>query len=134
MPYTQKNIFKESVGVIMDKREIGIAGENAACAFLSKKGYLIENRNFRLPFGEIDIIAMDMDGCRVFVEVKTRKNNKFGNVSEFVDYRKQERIRKTAFAYCGGETYMRFDIVEVYYHTENDRMFIDEINHIEDAF
>ncbi len=118
----------------MEKREIGMAGENAACAYLSRKGYLIENRNFRLNFGEIDIIAMDKDGCRVFVEVKTRKNRKFGNASEFVDYRKQEKIRNTAFVYCGGETYMRFDVIEVYYHLEGDRMRIDEINHIEDAF
>lgn len=118
----------------MDKRTIGIAGENAACAFLSKKGYLIERRNFRLPCGEIDIIAMDTDGCRVFVEVKTRKNRDFGNASEFVDYRKQEKIRKTAMAYCGGDGYLRFDIVEVYYSIEDNRMIIDEINHIEDAF
>ncbi len=118
----------------MEKREIGIAGENAACAYLSKKGYLIENRNFRLNFGEIDIIAMDKDGCRVFVEVKTRKNRNFGNASEFVDYRKQDKIRRTALAYCGGECFMRFDIVEVYYHLVGNTMKIDEINHIEDAF
>ncbi len=118
----------------MDKREIGIAGENSACAYLSKKGYLIENRNYRLPIGEIDIIAMDKDGCRVFVEVKTRKNRSFGNASEFVDYRKQEKIRRTAMAYTGGDGYMRFDIVEVYYKMAGDRMIIEEINHIEDAF
>ena len=105
----------------MEKRDIGIAGENAACAYLSKKG-------------EIDIIAMDRDGCRVFVEVKTRKNRNYGNASEFVDYRKQEKIRRTALAYCGGECYMRFDIIEVYYHLVGDSMKIDEINHIEEAF
>lgn len=118
----------------MEKRDIGIAGENAACAYLSKKGYLIENRNYRLNFGEIDIIAMDRDGCRVFVEVKTRKNRNFGNASEFVDYRKQNKIRNAALVYCGDEEYMRFDIVEVYYSMVNDRMKIEEINHIEDAF
>ncbi len=118
----------------MDKREIGIAGENSACAYLSKKGYLIERRNFRLTCGEIDIIAMDKDGCRVFVEVKTRKSRAFGNASEFVDYRKQDKIRKTAMAYTGGDGFMRFDVVEVYYTTDGDRMIITEINHIEDAF
>lgn len=118
----------------MEKREIGQAGENAACVYLSKKGYLIENRNFRTNFGEIDIIAADSNGCRVFVEVKTRKSRNFGNASEFVDYRKQDRVRRTALAYCGGETYMRFDVIEVYYHLEGNRMVTDEINHIEDAF
>ena len=118
----------------MEKREIGIAGENAACAYLSKKGYLIEKRNFRLNFGEIDIIAMDKTGCRVFVEVKTRKNRNYGNASEVVDYRKQNKIRNAALGYCGEEAYMRFDIIEVYYTLLGGRMKIEEINHIEDAF
>ncbi len=118
----------------MEKRDIGIMGENAACEFLSKKGYFIEKRNFRLNFAEIDIIAVDRDGCRVFVEVKTRKNTNYGYASEFVNKRKQDKIRNAALVYCGGEGYMRFDIIEVYYSLDNDRMKIKEINHIEDAF
>lgn len=118
----------------MDKQEIGYFGESAACEYLSKKGYLIENRNFRRTYGEIDIVALDRDGCRVFVEVKTRKNANFGYASEFVNYSKQDKIRRTAYSYCGGECYMRFDIVEVYYKLVGDRMEITEINHIEDAF
>ncbi len=134
MPDTSQNIFEKVVEIKMVTRDIGIIGENAACAFLSKKGYLIENRNFRLDFGEIDIIAMDKDGCRVFVEVKTRKNSKYGYPSEFVNQRKQDKIRNAALVYCGGESYMRFDIIEVYYSILGDRIIIDEINHIEDAF
>ncbi len=118
----------------MDKQLIGQKGEDAACEYLSKKGYLIESRNFRKTYGEIDIVAMDRDGCRVFVEVKTRKNKNFGYASEFVDYKKQDRVRRTAFSYCGGECYMRFDIVEVYYKVVNDTMVVTEIEHIEDAF
>lgn len=118
----------------MDKRDIGILGENAAYEFLSKKGYVIEERNFRIKSGEIDIIAIDSDGCRVFVEVKTRKNAAYGYPSEFVDRRKQEKIRKTALIYCGGECYMRFDIIEVYYRMSGGKIEIEEINHIEDAF
>ena len=118
----------------MDKKTIGNAGETVACNFLLKKGYLIERRNFRLTMGEIDIIAVDENGCNVFVEVKTRKNSNYGYAYEFVDYKKQDRIRKTALVYCGGERYMRFDIIEVYYSIENNRMIINEINHIEDAF
>lgn len=118
----------------MDRQEIGNYGETAACEYLSKKGYLIERRNFRLTCGEIDIIALDTDGCRVFVEVKTRKNSNYGYPSEFVNRSKQEKIRKTALTYCGGETFMRFDIVEVYYSVVGNKMRITEINHIEDAF
>lgn len=117
----------------MQKREIGFAGETAACEYLSKKGYLIERRNYSQPYGEVDIIAIAPDGCRVFVEVKTRKNSNYGYPSEFVDRRKMERIRKTAFSYCG-ECYMRFDIIEVYYSMIGDRISVNKINHIEDAF
>lgn len=118
----------------MVTRNIGTIGENVACEFLMKKGYIIEKRNFRLDFGEIDIIAMDKDGCRVFVEVKTRKNSLYGYASEFVNQRKQDKIRNAALVYCGGECYMRFDIIEVYYKNTGDRIIIEEINHIEDAF
>lgn len=118
----------------MDNRETGSRGESAACEYLARKGYLIENRNFRRTYGEIDIVAMAPDGCRVFVEVKTRKNSNFGYASEFVNYSKQEKIRRTAYSYCGGECYMRFDIIEVYYRLSGDKMEITEINHIEDAF
>lgn len=118
----------------MEKREIGAIGESAACDYLSKKGYLIERRNFRLAFGELDIVAIAPDGCRVFVEVKTRKNSNYGYPSEFVDRRKMERIRKTALAYCGGECFMRFDIIEVYYKLKDNSISINEINHIEEAF
>lgn len=117
----------------MDKREIGFAGESAACEYLARNGYLIENRNFRRTYGEIDIVAIDHDGCRVFVEVKTRKNSNYGCASEFVNYSKQQKVRRTALSYCG-ECYMRFDIIEVYYKLVGDRMEITEINHIEDAF
>ena len=114
----------------MEKREIGIAGENAACAYLSKKGYLIENRNFRLNFGEIDIIAMDRDGCRVFVEVKTRKNQGYLPASAAVGKEKQRRILATAQQWITEQEscdQFSFDIIEVY--TEDKT-----IRHIRNAF
>ncbi len=118
----------------MNKTDIGDFGERAACEFLARNGYLIERRNFKVRTGEIDIIAMDRDFCRVFVEVKTRKSSSYGCASEFVDRAKQERIRNTALLYCGGEAYMRFDVVEVYYSICQGIMKVEEINHIEDAF
>lgn len=118
----------------MDKKEIGDRGELEACKYLLDNDYVIERRNFRLNFAEIDIIAIDKDGCRVFIEVKTRKSTSYGYASEFVDYKKQRKIKNAALAYCGGECYMRFDIIEVYYKSDGDKMVITEINHIEDAF
>ena len=62
----------------MDKRYIGDLGEDFAAKTLSDKGYIILSRNYTCRTGEIDIIAKDKDTF-VFVEVKTRKNNLYGN-------------------------------------------------------
>jgi len=114
----------------METQLIGNFGEDAAVEYLKNKGYLILQRNFRCKSGEIDIIAVK-DGCTVFVEVKTRKNSKYGYASEFVDYRKQEKIRKAAMYFIKSyDADMRFDVIEVYHSGAS----VNEINHIEDAF
>lgn len=118
----------------MDKKRIGELGEEVASRYLVKRGYVIKERNFRLKIGEIDIVAVDTDGCLVFVEVKTRKNDDYGFPSEYVNYKKQRKLRNTALMYCGGEVYMRFDIIEVYYEIDNNIMRVKKVNHIENAF
>ncbi len=118
----------------MNKSEIGKFGEDFAARYLSGKGYMIKDRNFRGKHGEIDIIAYDMDGCLVFVEVKTRKNDDYGYPSEFVDRKQQKRLRYMAQLYSGDDMYMRFDIIEVYYGNSPDGMYVKAVNHIENAF
>ena len=118
----------------MKKSEIGKFGEDAAAEYLISSGYTICERNYRKPYGEIDIIAQSPDGCLVFVEVKTRKNADYGYASEFVDKKKQQRLIRTAQQYCEKDVYMRFDIIEVYYKHQGNIINIREINHIEDAF
>lgn len=114
--------------------EIGTLGENTACNYLIKNGYTIQKRNFRLKCGEIDIIAKK-DGCVVFVEVKTRRSAMYGQPSEYVDYRKQAKIRKTAMCFIKSlDTDMRFDVIEVLYDNTYSRFEVKSINHIENAF
>jgi len=60
----------------------GKAGENLACLFLKENRYHIITRNYRKPWGEIDIITRDSQGTLVFVEVKTLKYGNFGNLKE----------------------------------------------------
>ena len=114
----------------METQLIGNFGEDAAAEYLSRNGYLILQRNFKCKTGEIDIIAVE-DGCTVFVEVKTRKNSNYGYASEFVDFRKQEKIRKAAMYFIKSyDADIRFDVIEVY-HTG---AVVNKINHIKDAF
>lgn len=55
------------------KSEIGKFGEDLAYEYLVKQNYKIIDRNFRKPWGELDIIAMAQDKTLVFVEVKTMR-------------------------------------------------------------
>ncbi len=118
----------------MNTKTIGDFGEKAAEEYLTEMDYDILERNFRLKFGEIDIIA-EKDGCIVFVEVKTRKSNLFGEPSEYVDRRKRERIKKAAAVYADLQNdNVRFDVAEVFYEENNGELFLVKINYIENAF
>lgn len=119
----------------MDKRSLGVFGEDAAVRFLRKKGYWIVERNFSCRFGEIDIIARKAEFV-VFVEVKLRKNSDFAAAREFVTAAKQRRIISTASLWMSMkrcELQPRFDVIEIYAPDgENSRKL--QINHLEDAF
>lgn len=107
-------------------------GEEQAAIFLQNKGWRITARNYRSRYGELDIIA-EYGKYLVFVEVKTRKNDRFAQAREYVTPKKQERMRITAEFWLQEnptELQIRFDVIEVY-GTPGGRA---EIIHIENAF
>jgi len=107
----------------------GKIGEDTVAKYLENNGYGILERNFHSRWGEVDIIAAK-DGCVVFVEVKTRKNAKYGTPAEFVTPQKIKKIIKTAVIYLENtDCEMRFDVAEVYFNNGEC-----EINYIENAF
>lgn len=112
-------------------RFVGEKGEEIAIAYLKKKGYTILNRNYKTPFGEIDIIVKDKNTI-VFVEVKSRNSLSFGKPFESVNLRKQERLRRSALFYLRNlkkEEAIRFDVVSIILKSEGY-----EIEHIKEAF
>lgn len=64
-------------------KQTGNYGEALACKYLQKLGYKILERNFSIRGGEIDIIAKDKN-TYVFVEVKTRYSNEYGQPFETI--------------------------------------------------
>ena len=52
------------------KRAVGDLGEGIACIYLQNKGFTVVERNYLIPWGEIDIIAQK-DNKLHFVEVKS---------------------------------------------------------------
>jgi putative endonuclease len=95
----------------------GAQAEDLAADFLRKEGYKILARNYRSRLGEIDIIARDKDTL-VFIEVKARHNDRFGEPSEAVVRRKQRQISKAALAYLKEQRLFdqraRFDVLSVF--------------------
>ncbi len=114
---------------------LGPWGEKLAGAYLRKKGYRILSQNYRCRSGEIDLIVEDRKFL-VFVEVKLRKSAEFAHAREFVDFRKQQRIKVTAMHYLtakGTDKQPRFDVIEIYAPLGTNT-HKPTINHLEDAF
>ena len=114
---------------------VGAWGEALAAEYLRKKRYEIEAVGYRCRFGEIDLIVKDRKFL-VFVEVKLRKSPKFAKALEYVDSRKQDKIRITASMYLNQnptKLQPRFDVVEIYAPEGTDTAR-PEIYHMEDAF
>jgi putative endonuclease len=118
----------------MEKQAIGRMGEELAARYLVKKGFRILSRNYRKKIGEIDIIACDLEDILIFVEVKTRHFSSYGTPAEAVDFRKQQRIQRTAFLFMQernlSASFCRFDIIEVYISSHE----VYKIRQIENAF
>ncbi|MBR5521613.1 MAG: YraN family protein [Oscillospiraceae bacterium] len=116
----------------MDKRLVGKLGEKLVCKWYQDHKYELLSVNYRTRFGEIDIIARNKKYV-VFIEVKTRKDSSFSHAREYVDARKQQRIKSAAASYVAlydlEDIPIRFDVAEVY-HPENNPV----INIIENAF
>jgi len=98
------------------RREAGLEGEALAVSHLQKKGYEILARNYRCPFGEVDVIARD-GNCVVFVEVKRRLSLRFGEPEEAVHVGKRKKLSRTALCYLQDRGWMernaRFDVVVI---------------------
>ena len=76
---------------------IGKIGEDIACKYLESIGHLIIERNYRIRFGEIDVISKFGDTVH-FVEVKTVKSSNT-TPEEHIDRKKMNKMKKLADMY-----------------------------------
>ncbi len=114
---------------------VGAWGEALAAAYLRKKHFKILASGYSCRFGEIDLIAASRKYL-IFVEVKLRKSARFAQAREYVDIRKQDRLRMTASIYLSQNPtnlQPRFDIIEIY-APEGMATVCPKIYHMEDAF
>ncbi|MEZ4915789.1 MAG: YraN family protein [Chitinophagales bacterium] len=108
--------------------DIGENGEELATNFLLSNGYSVLEKNYRFDRAEIDIIAKN-DKLLIFVEVKTRTTDFYGNPEDFLSIAQQKRITKAAQHFIEENNWqkeIRFDIIAINHH--------NELHHIKDAF
>jgi len=111
---------------------VGKTGEEIAIRYLLQQGYQVLERNYRCRFGEIDLIARD-GSTLAFIEVKTRRSQKFGPAAAAVTLEKQRYLVKASQVYLTrkrkAHELCRFDVVTI----ELDAL-ISHIELIKDAF
>lgn len=103
-----------------DHRLLGEYGEDRAQRWYLERGYLLYDRNWRCPAGELDLVLGLVDDAGhtvVFCEVKTRTNHRFGSPFEAVGRDKQRRLRQLALRWLADHQvrgqHLRFDVVAV---------------------
>lgn len=94
---------------------ISAEAEAAAAGWLAAHGWRIEERNWRMPCGEVDIIASKEDTA-AFVEVKLAREGSATRPLEKIDRTKKRKIASAAalwLASSGFGGFSRFDVAVV---------------------
>jgi putative endonuclease len=117
--------------------DLGQYGEELAADYLTERGYIIEQTNYRNQYGEIDIIARDGE-MLCFVEVKTREDEALGSPFEAITVYKQRQIASMAQIYLNEKRLdgvnARFDVVGIVIRPEDETAGVPKIELIKNAF
>lgn len=116
----------------MDRRQqTGRRGEEIAAAYFTRHGFHLLDRNWRCAIGELDIV-MEQGDTLIFVEVRTRRGQRYGPAEESITPGKQARLIELAHSYIQQmqppHPHWRIDIAAVQLDQRPPR-----INHIENA-
>ena len=111
---------------------LGEVGERVAARWLARRGWSVIAQRFRSGHRDIDLIA-ERGGTVAFVEVKTRRRERFGGPVGAVGWRKQRELSRSAAVWLdrhgrAGADY-RFDVIGVIIEGERVRL-----RHVENAF
>ncbi len=96
----------------MNENNAGLAAEKLAATFLAERGLKLIMQNYHCRFGEIDLIMTDAKTL-VFIEVRLRSNNQFGNAASSITPKKQKKLILTAQHYLQqhSQSACRFDAI-----------------------
>lgn len=112
--------------------DTGKKGEQLASEWMLQKGFRLIEKNWRYRHCEIDIIATKNDTLH-FIEVKTRRSQRFGLPEQSVSLKKMERMTRAAAEYLRQQPQwkrVQYDIISIEIVDRNEpRFFL-----IEDVF
>jgi putative endonuclease len=102
----------------MNKRETGFGWEAVAQNHLQQAGLTLVQKNYQCLMGEIDLIMQASADEWVFVEVRYRHSDDYGDGSASVTPQKQARIIRAASLYLlerelFDKVHCRFDVVSI---------------------
>lgn len=97
--------------------ERGRHSEEIATRFLLRSGIIILYRNYRSPYGEIDIVGSGLAHV-IFIEVRARRSAQFLRPIASISRQKQHRISSTAQYFLAHYVQWqmspcRFDVIEL---------------------
>ena len=99
------------------RQSLGYWGETKAAEYLAKSGYRLVDRNVRTDYGEIDLVMQTAD-VLVFVEVKTRRSQRYGKPESAITATKLQHMVQSSQAYMQEHPEFsqdwRIDVVSVY--------------------
>jgi putative endonuclease len=102
------------------RQSVGRLGESLAAEYLTQRGYTIQTRNARTPYGELDLVATQptiAGNVTVFIEVKTRRSNQYGLPEASITPQKQAHLLAAAQAYLQAQSGLdddwRIDVIAI---------------------
>ncbi|WEV65270.1 YraN family protein [Bifidobacterium sp. ESL0764] len=119
----------------LSAKQLGTIGEQYAAAWLAQLGWHVLARNWSTRFGELDIIMMAPEHIVVFVEVKTRRTQRYGTPQEAITPHKQANLHHAASLWLAGpgksirRSGIRFDAMSILLQGNRPR-----VQHIPGAF
>jgi putative endonuclease len=115
-------------------RSIGQKGESVAAAYLEENGYIIIDRNYRTPHGEIDLIAAKGEAI-AFIEVKTRTSNSLGPPEISITSRKIEHMHNAAEYFIQQHPEMsndwRIDVITIQLKSHLSTPLVDHFENVD---